>query len=500
MEGGGAAPKRSEDQALLALIKKATSIRRRSKSVGADGKRESAEMDEDEDNDKAYWTELKKMLRGGDEMLARQAFGFVVAQLRDRHSEVRKRALLLLGRLVKRSATLRTELARNIRNVLDLTVGSSRYKLSGSLEETEDLKATSLGFLEEWNETFGEQNIELRVAYRHLKDVVGASFPNRQAVQEQRARRLKAEAAERARSLAARYGAHHEVMRQGVQELRDVLGQMEACFDLIVPDMRKGLEALGEAPSAASSFSPATLGRAKGGYEKQAVGENYAEKENLEEDGEKAQFDDESVEWESGDDAEGDGEGLAAAGSRIEGDFISDNDSRDESDDERKEEEGLYGLGTLPFYEIEVDLPWLAGGRERDHYRETADLGPVFDQVGELYGVLTGRLLPQAEQWWRLLAACCVHYPETLVGEALESCRVLMKEMGTLKSQAWLVVEKCKEIGGAEKKGRDKKTKRKRGKERGGGGGGACVLPAATLELESFLKETDAAMTAKEKA
>jgi len=64
--------------------------------------------------------------------------------------------------------------------VLDLTVGSSRYKLSGSLEETEDLKATSLGFLEEWNETFGEQNIELRVAYRHLKDVVGASFPNRQ--------------------------------------------------------------------------------------------------------------------------------------------------------------------------------------------------------------------------------------------------------------------------------------------------------------------------------
>lgn len=157
LEGGGAAPKRSEDQALLALIKKATSIRRRSKSVGADGKRESAEMDEDEDNDKAYWTELKKMLRGGDEMLARQAFGFVVAQLRDRHSEVRKaciptacmtrvpgiffptsrnstrnirlhdhlqvrkRALLLLGRLVKRSATLRTELARNIRVSAEVT-------------------------------------------------------------------------------------------------------------------------------------------------------------------------------------------------------------------------------------------------------------------------------------------------------------------------------------------------------------------------------------------
>ncbi len=96
MKGGGAAPKRSEDQALLVLIKKATSIRRRTtpKAVGAEGKREAAEVDEDEDKDKACWTELKKMLRGGDEMLARQAFGFLVAQLRDRHSEVRKACIL----------------------------------------------------------------------------------------------------------------------------------------------------------------------------------------------------------------------------------------------------------------------------------------------------------------------------------------------------------------------------------------------------------------------
>lgn len=192
--------------------------------------------------------------------------------------------------------------------------------------------------------------------------------------------------------------------------------------------------------------------------------------------------------------------GSAAAGSRREEDYISDDDSSDESDDEQKEEEGLYGLGTLPFYEIEVDLPWLAGGREGDHQLETDDLRPVFDQVQELYGVLSGRLLPQAEQWWRLLAACCVHYPDTLAGEALESCRALMKEMGTLKSQAWLIVEKCKKIGGTQNKGRDKKKKRKKGKERGDGGGGACVLPAATLELESFLEETNAAMTAKDKA
>jgi len=270
-------------------------------------------------------------------------------------------------------------------------------------------------------------------------------------------------------------------MRQGVQELRDVLGQMEACFDLIVPDMRKGLEALGEAPSAVSSLSAAVLGGGGGGSDK--------EEEEEEDD------DDGSVEWESGDDAEGEGEEAAAAGFREGEEYMSEEDDSD--DEEPGGEEGLYGLGTLPFYEIEVDLPWLAkGGGEGEQQLETADLKPVFDQLRELYGVLSGRLLPQAEQWWRLLAACCVHYPDTLAGEALESCRVLMQQMGTLKSQAWLIVEKCKEIGGAaQEKVKSKKKRRKHGV--GGGGGG--VLPAATLELESFLEETDAARAAKGK-
>lgn len=66
------------------------------------------------------------------------------------------------------------------KDVLDLCVGSSRCKLPGSAEESAVLKATGLCALEEWHETFGGQHPELRVAYRHLKDVVGASFPNRQ--------------------------------------------------------------------------------------------------------------------------------------------------------------------------------------------------------------------------------------------------------------------------------------------------------------------------------
>ena len=88
-EEGGGRPKKTEEQALLVLIKKATSIRRRPapKAVDVDGKGDPVETDEDKD--KACWTELKKMLRGGDETLARQAFGFLVGQLRDRRPEVR---------------------------------------------------------------------------------------------------------------------------------------------------------------------------------------------------------------------------------------------------------------------------------------------------------------------------------------------------------------------------------------------------------------------------
>lgn len=99
-EGGGAAPKRTEEQALLLLIKKATSVRRRAapKAVHADGNGDAAETEEDKD--KACWTELKKMLRGGDETLARQAFGFLMGQLRDRRPEVRQACVHYAGMIL----------------------------------------------------------------------------------------------------------------------------------------------------------------------------------------------------------------------------------------------------------------------------------------------------------------------------------------------------------------------------------------------------------------
>jgi hypothetical protein len=88
-----AGSKEEGGQALLLLIKKTTSVRRRAapKAVDAEGKGDAAETEEE---DKACWTELKKMLRGGDETLARQAFGFLVGQLRDRRAEVRRACIL----------------------------------------------------------------------------------------------------------------------------------------------------------------------------------------------------------------------------------------------------------------------------------------------------------------------------------------------------------------------------------------------------------------------
>jgi len=88
--GGEAALKKTEEQALLVLIKKATCVRRRAapKAVDVEGKGDAVETDEDKD--KACWAELKKMLRGGDETLAKQAFGFLIGQLRDRRPEVRR--------------------------------------------------------------------------------------------------------------------------------------------------------------------------------------------------------------------------------------------------------------------------------------------------------------------------------------------------------------------------------------------------------------------------
>lgn len=72
-------------------------------------------MEGESEDDKKRWTELKMLLRGGNDALAKQAFAFLLGQLRDRRPRVRLRALLLLDRLVMRSGTVRAELAIHIR-------------------------------------------------------------------------------------------------------------------------------------------------------------------------------------------------------------------------------------------------------------------------------------------------------------------------------------------------------------------------------------------------
>lgn len=353
------------------------------------------------------------------------------------------------------------------KDVLDTCVGSSRAKLPEPKEESALLKDKALEVLEVWHKAFAGQHPELRVAYLHLKDVVGVAFPNRQAQQEEEAHRKQTQAAERARSLAARYRVHRDAMVQGALELRDILNQMEGCFDVIVPDMRKGLEALGEAVDNADEKG----GEARG-KEGAIITPVAPAQEDIEHDGDDDAADDDSVEWESGDEGgEEDDEEAARLYSS------SDEDGRLE-----EEEVGLHGLGKSQFYEIEVELPWLQAAQQL----ETPDLKPVFDQLRELYGVLQGRLLPQAEQWWRLLAAC-VQRPGTLGAEQVgedAACRSLLEEMGTLRKQAAKSVAKCDNIGGSRQQHQQRRRKKRRKRTNGMQ---HRALSASTVELQSFL-------------
>ena len=349
--------------------------------------------------------------------------------------------------------------------MLDTCVGSNRAKAPGPQEETVLLKAKALEALEGWHQAFAGQHPELRVAYLHLKDVVGVAFPNRQAQHEEAAHRQEAQAVARARSLATRYRAHREAMVQGAQELRDTLSQMEGCFDLIVPDMRKGLEALGEAGAGGGGDAQAADVTTRSASQ----GSKHADNDD--------DNDDDSVEWESGDE---EGQEEEEEGPR----YYSSSDE----EGGLEEEVGLHGLGKSQFYEIEVELPWLQVAQQL----ETPDLKPVFDQLRELYGVLQGRLLPQAEQWWRLLAACVQQHPGTLAEQAGEeaACRGLLEEMGTLRKQAAKSVAKCEDIGGGGRR-RERRKKRKRAK----GMQEHQAVPASTIELQSFLDTKAAATT-----
>lgn len=351
-------------------------------------------------------------------------------------------------------------------------MGSARGNLPSPVEESRRLKAKTLEVLEDWNDKFAGQHPELRVAYLHLKEVAGLAFPCRQAQRKEEAKREEVEAAERIRSLGARYQAHQGAMEQGLQELQEVLTQMETCFGLIVPDMRKGLEALGEASSA-------------------TVATTTTQAQDDE--------DNDSVEWESEEEEE---EGQGQGGNnRDKYDLDDEDDDDDDEEEEQADEEelNLHGLGSAQFYEIEVELPWL-----EQKGLETADLKPVFDQLRELYGVLQGRLLPQAEEWCRLLIACA-QQPEALLAtsaaaasasapgrqpveeeiqQAQEACRRLLQAMSTLKTQALQSLQKCKDLGGAKKKKRDKKKQRRQGHK-------PPALPVSTLELQAFLTDEE---------
>lgn len=308
--------------------------------------------------------------------------------------------------------------------------------------------------------------------------------PSLQAMREREALQAEAQRVEMSRSLAARCRAHEGAMRQGVQELRDALVQMEACFTLIVPDVREGIEVVGEGGTGEAT-RPAQRSQTEWDESVQGVGEALeascqASKPGVEDERASVHDEESSVEWESEDGV------LAESVERavpLQPSWVE--NGRDVCEDEEEGddvEDSLYALGTLPFYEIEVELPWLVSGAQTETL-ETADLKPVFEQLRELYGVLRRRLLPQIEQWWRLLSAFCAEHPDHVAEEASVGLRELSQEMSTLRSQGWRSVAKCKEIGGSYRKRKNSKT------TADCSGSTQRALTASTLELEAFLED-----------
>jgi hypothetical protein len=586
--GGGAAAGGGEASSSLPSSRKLLQDAiRRACTVAAppSGEDDEEEEEEEADVDPACWAALKQMLRGGTEEVAAHAFTLLLGQLRDRRVGVRLRALALLDRLVQRSAAVRKQAldhlrvgsrrARSIRQyalfrrtqnppkgwlhalhrppsttitttttllvqpstqqnathththtraqeVLDLTVGGSgRAKLPPPAEEAARLRTRALGCLEEWHAKYAGEHPGVRVAYLHLKEgaglPAGAAFPDLHAKREDARQRAEAQRAERARSLRARYLAHRAAMRQGAEELRGVLDQMQACFDIVVPDMRLGLEALGEAP-----VGPAAAGTPAATTTAAATG------------GEGGDGDENEVEWESGD--EGGGQAAKVSWEDLyQDDDFSLGDAA--AGGGGNYDDDLFGLGNAPFYELEVELPWLAGngggaggggggccggggGGGGDNELETEDVKPVFDELRELYRVLKGRLLPQAELWWRLLACAQgllqqeqgkkqeqeqeqreqgpgqavrrPHHHHESAAALLPECRSLLQEMAALRTRALRVVEQCKELRSVVTESRAKQKKKRVA-------GAAVAPPAATLDLAHFLEEQAEVPLAKKK-
>ena len=254
------------------------------------------------------------------------------------------------------------------------------------------------------------------------------------------------------RALEVRYRREKDLVPPLVENVEALLTNMQACFDILVPDFRRGLEALDEGPevimpsTAIKSGSSGSQQAKAGSGATTSVGANADLESSSEE---------EDFEWEEADLTGGGGVTQSSQPllptTRL-GDG-SGNSSDEDSDDYDDDYNAIptWGFGSAQ-YQIHITLPATTEGLE------TEDTRPLYDTLREGYGLLSRKYRPTIEQYLKLLGRVQLSSPSDR-----SICQDLQRSLTGLLARVQSAMEKCDELKVNNQMGRARKRSKQQG-------------------------------------
>ena len=213
---------------------------------------------------------IKKLVKAGGHAGAHE---MLQDSLQARHAQPRYRALLIADELFRRSRAFRDLSAASFKVMVEATVGTRPDRpLPPPTAVAALLREKALEMIESWNEAFGAHYQEIRVAHRYLRDVLKMKFPD---VVSARARREAAEARRQERSqqlLRTRLAQTRREMGEHAGDLRRLVREMRACFDLLMASLGAAQGDRGGCPFGGSSNGSSSSSSSSSGSGNGAAG------------------------------------------------------------------------------------------------------------------------------------------------------------------------------------------------------------------------------------
>ncbi|KAH8957981.1 hypothetical protein BDL97_07G120100 [Sphagnum fallax] len=197
---------------------------------------ESATMSPAKNLDLGVLHDFKAIVRASDANV-RIAFDLLFDKLKKNNSQVRYLTLLLIDELFRRSKLFRSLLVPKFEMFMLLTIGyRADYTLPKPSDRATLLRATSMEYVEKWNEMFGVHYKPVHLGYEYLKKTLRLQFPNvREAAA--MAERQRQEKEERTQVLLQKkYESLIQEFPDWKAEIQSTMDQMTECFKILIPE------------------------------------------------------------------------------------------------------------------------------------------------------------------------------------------------------------------------------------------------------------------------